>query len=379
MTRATTTMHQPAYPAAWAAARKVHAHFTKLAEAASFASDAAVPDVETIEELIGAAFWASLRREEGYLPRISLAFVASEQAVAPLHFETPLPLAADALARLAPAVERPGIHLAVWGGGVDTLQVWGTTWAVPPHAVVIEVVGPGLLVIKHRQADGSTKFVNVAVLEGNQVKVLDERVPGQPDCPKLVTSLFGFDSAAAWVDSSDVLVQFAISMRLHGRGGMLLVVPAESETWKESIVQPVAYAVRPIFGELASLMRDPASVSHEQLARAVEALAGLTAVDGATILTDRHELLAFGAKITRRKGHQSVERLLATEPVEGASPDIVHPGQLGGTRHLSAAQFVQDQRDAVALVASQDGRFTAFSWSPLKEMVQAHRLESLLM
>src|SRR5687768_12794626 len=32
-----------------------------------------MPDAETIEAVIEAAFWASLRREEGYTPRISLA------------------------------------------------------------------------------------------------------------------------------------------------------------------------------------------------------------------------------------------------------------------------------------------------------------------
>ena len=42
---------------------------------------ASVPDAETIEAIIDAAFWASLRREEGYVPRISLAFLSPEQAV----------------------------------------------------------------------------------------------------------------------------------------------------------------------------------------------------------------------------------------------------------------------------------------------------------
>ena len=57
---------------------------------------------------------------------------------------------------------------------------------------------------------------------------------------------------------------------------------------------------------------------------------------------------------------------------------MVHPSDLGGTRHLSAAQFVHDQRDAVALVASQDGRFTVFAWSPCENLVHAHRVEVLL-
>jgi DNA integrity scanning protein DisA with diadenylate cyclase activity len=58
---------------------------------------------------------------------------------------------------------------------------------------------------------------------------------------------------------------------------------------------------------------------------------------------------------------------------------LVHPAQFGGTRHLSAAQFAQDQRDAVALVASQDGRFTLFKWTPCENLVHAHRVDALLL
>ena len=54
------------------------------------------------------------------------------------------------------------------------------------------------------------------------------------------------------------------------------------------------------------------------------------------------------------------------------------PAHLGGTRHLFAAQFAHDQRNATALVASQDGQFTVFAWSSLKNMVHAHRLDALL-
>jgi len=96
-------------------------------------------------------------------------------------------------------------------------------------------------------------------------------------------------------------------------------------------------------------------------------------------MTRDYELLAFGAKIARRKGAPQVEQVSVTEPIEGGVPSTVTPAQLGGTRHLSAAQFVQDQRDALALVASQDGRFTVFAWSPCEEMVHAHRVETLLL
>ncbi len=108
-------------------------------------------------------------------------------------------------------------------------------------------------------------------------------------------------------------------------------------------------------------------------------MAGVTAVDGATVLTDRYDVLAFGAKIVRRRGAPVVEEVTVTEPIEGNTAAVVHPVQLGGTRHLSAAQFAHDQRDSVALVASQDGPFTVFAWSPCEGMVHAHRVETLLL
>ena len=73
-----------------------------------------------------------------------------------------------------------------------------------------------------------------------------------------------------------------------------------------------------------------------------------------------------------------MEQVVVTEPVLGSVSEIVHPTQLGGTRHLSAAQFAQDQPDSMALVASQDGRFTIFAWSPCQKMVHARRIEALL-
>ena len=113
--------------------------------------------------------------------------------------------------------------------------------------------------------------------------------------------------------------------------------------------------------------------------RAVDTVAGLTAVDGATVINDQYEVLAFGAKIRRPEGSPPVEQMVATEPIVEDRAVVVQPAQNGGTRHLSAAQFVQDQRDALALVASQDGRFTVFAWSPCELMVHAHRVDTLLL
>ena len=379
-------MPRETYAAARTVSPRVHAYFARrLAEAGGPSQEhlASLPEAETIEAVIDVAFWASLRREEGYMPRISLAFLSPDETVHPLLFERPLPLDPAALTRLAPAVERPGVHLGVWRDP-SGLCVWGTSRTIPKLCFVLEVAAPGLLVVKHHSGEEAGKFVNVAVLEGDQIKVVDERALNLPDCPALLTSLLGFDSPTSWAHSVNVLVQLAVSMRAHGRGGCLLVVPAGLEAWRESIVQPMPYAVSPAFCELAQLSQEVPEgkrrrVWQEELGRTIEGVAGLTAVDGAVVLTDRYELLGFGAKIVRRKGWAQVEQVKLTEPIEGTAALLAHPEQLGGTRHLSAAQFVHDQRDAVALVASQDGRFTIFEWSPCEATVRAHRIEALLL
>ena len=379
-------MKREPYAAARTVSPTVHAYFARrLAQARSEDREhlASLPPAGIVEAMIDAAFWASLRREEGYMPRISLAFLAPEESVHPLMFERTLALAAGALTRVAPAVERPGVHLGVWHNG-DELYVWGTTRTIPKYCFVLEVAAPGLLVVKHHSGQEAGKFVNVAVLEGDQIKVVDDHASSTPECQALVTSLLGFDSPASWAHSVNVLVRLAVSMRAHGRGGCFLVVPAGSDCWRESIVPPLAYAVSPPFPELARLSRETPrgarrAVVQEELERTVDWIAGLTAVDGAVVINDRHELLGFGAKIARRHNCAQVEQVTVTEPIQGAAAALVHPEELGGTRHLSAAQFVHDQRDAIALVASQDGRFTIFEWSPCEAMVHGHKVEVLLL
>ncbi|HYO79980.1 MAG TPA: hypothetical protein VES20_01155 [Bryobacteraceae bacterium] len=356
-------------------AAKVQEHYANL-EASGRDVQTIAPDASTVEEMIDAAFWASLRREEGYVPTISLALVSPDCSERPMMLDCPVPLLPDALSRLAPAVKQPGIHLGVshHAGG---LRVWGTTRSIPAFCFVLEVIAPGLLVVKHRRSDETGKFTNVAVVQGDEIKVLLQERSAAAETPELVQSLLGFNGVNSGHAKLNVLEQLATAMRAHRRGGALLVVPANNDTWRSSVVQPMRYAVSPAYCELTDLVAGDAT--QGRFRRAIDSIAGLTVVDGATVITDRYELLAFGVKIIRRDGWPQVTRVMVAEPVEGANATLVHPSTLGGTRHLSAAQFVQDQRDAIALVASQDERFTIFSWSASDDMLYAHRVESLLL
>src|SRR5688500_7792087 len=132
---------------------------------------ATLPTVSHIESMLRAGFWASLRREEGRSPRISMAFLSPAESNSPLRFQKRLPLTSEGLTRLAPAVERPGIHLGVWDDG-EGLHVWGACRTIPPLCLVLEVVEPGLLVVKHQRSEGLGKFANLAVIQGEQVRVV---------------------------------------------------------------------------------------------------------------------------------------------------------------------------------------------------------------
>ena len=166
-------------------------------------------------------------------------------------FEQPLPLSPPALAKVAPAVERAGIHLGVWPHDERPARL-GHGAPHPAHLLRAGGRRAGAAGGEAPPRRESGKFVNVAVLEGDQIKIVDEHgvePAGLPGAAHLAARL---RFAGSWVGSVNVLVQLAVSMRAHGRGGPLLVVPADAEDWHESIVQPMPYAVSPPFASSPS-------------------------------------------------------------------------------------------------------------------------------
>lgn len=378
-------LSEPSYLPARIVAAKIEAHLLRHLEVARQLDEqdlACVPSVSVIESIIDIGFWASLRREEGHPPKISIAFLPPDQAGKPLIFENKLRLTPKNLTKLAPAVEHPGIHLGVWYDD-DSLYVWGTTHAIPGICFVLEVIEPGLLVIKHRRTDGFGKFVNIAVLRGDEIKIIDEQNISLDNCPELIESLLDMPLPSAPGDSFNILVELATAMRAHNRGGLVLIVPPQSDQWQDSIIKPINYPVSPAYTAISDLLKQPKHQRNlawkQSLRNAIDIIGGFTAVDGATIITRDNDLLAFGAKIARAEVSIPVDKMIMTEPVTDGKPVYMHPAQNGGTRHLAAAQFVYDQRDAQAMVASVDGHFTLFAWSHQLNMVHAHRIDILLM
>jgi hypothetical protein len=81
-------------------------------------------------------------------------------------------------------------------------------------------------------------------------------------------------------------------------------------------------------------------------------LAGLTAVDGAMILTDRFRLVGFGAEVlTEARKTESVRA--ATSEFADKFTEV--PISAFGTRHRSAFRFCSSLEPSVAFIMSQDG------------------------
>ena len=142
------------YPAAAVVAPSVRDYFLRHQRATPSGSGhtAPVPDVAVLESLINTVFWASLRREEGFVPKLSLAYVPPADNAYSMRFEHPMPLSPQSLAKVAPVVERAGIHLGVWAED-GRLCAWGTTRSIPTLGLVLEIVEPALLVVKHHRGE----------------------------------------------------------------------------------------------------------------------------------------------------------------------------------------------------------------------------------
>jgi len=96
------------YPAAAVVAPRIRDYFLRhLAAVPAGGGEgmAPVPDVAVLESLINAAFWTSLRREEGFVPKMSLAFVPLADNGYSMRFEQPMPLTPITMAKVAPVVE----------------------------------------------------------------------------------------------------------------------------------------------------------------------------------------------------------------------------------------------------------------------------------
>ncbi len=87
-------------------------------------------------------------------------------------------------------------------------------------------------------------------------------------------------------------------------------------------------------------------------------VAGLTAVDGAVILTQRHELIGFGAVILGPSDKVEIARSLDSE----GDATVLESMDGVGMRHRAVYHLCNELHDAIAMIISQDGDVDVVKW-----------------
>jgi hypothetical protein len=374
------------------ALESVATHVQGLAERQGVAAGVA-PTAAELQMLIEESFWATIIPDEGRYPTFSILFSPREACTSAFPFE-PVPLSAQAIARLAPAVKSQVSRLGVTRSGDGRLQIWGV---VADRTTNLEIrgIGPGRVVIQlgwENLGAVTAQDARNLVESDPAIKVENRRGLGRPQAAAMFAAQF--ESARMSVGRRTlmglILLMVAESMRAQGNGGTIIIVPSEGSP----VLRAINLGNYRITGSQGKLLfellehftaklgdRDAMQVIPQDMEfkafdlylqgrltwvradirAAIDAVGQLTAIDGAVVLTEDLRMLSFGATIIQPPGTlERIQRRTFPDLRPGPPVDI---SRLGGTRKQSAARLlVNNGPDPVVLVASHDGPLFSGAW-----------------
>jgi len=311
-----------------------------------------------IAALVNALFWASITTEEGRPIRGIVSLCPPDHPHAS-SFEEPVAVSRESLVRLHTAL--PDTALAAYPGG-SGLRIWGYLHQWPFFEPTLRIIGPGALVVLGQHDTH-------AVLSEGRVRIPPKPV-GFFNLAQILETNLEVEEHNDRLRLTFALQLMMLAMQRHGHGGTIVMGPSTGDEWLNA-VRPSHVFVAPTTSHLCQLMKDIAALQaarvndgvdahRDTFRRALERTGQLTAVDGALVLREDLTVVGFGAKLVVDGSEFECARFDALI----SSPLAACPvSELGGTRHQSAARFVRQHPDCSALVSSQDGRMTLFSWS----------------
>lgn len=280
----------------------------------------------------------------------------------------------------------------------DRPLIWGFALPKPQNGWLVEIMGPGHIVVRN-----APSVEAVLLPDGKRILFPESTRLEDEWCDlvfwrKIFRNQTPFEFQTQFYDFLRVLSRAMIE---HRHGGTVVVVNPTDQTWRRAVEFTYKFS-RPeeYLYNLVSELREwqemwcrdqdrkrkakgekrheilyyPDSEQERRLHQALRLAGGLTAVDGAMVITTDLKILGYGAKLKTPAKQLKVREWLpyhhyASEPIR----------DIGGTRHRSAAQFVLQHPEATTFVASQDGRFTIFCCDEAGDEVLAHRVELLLL
>jgi hypothetical protein len=343
---------------------------------------------EQLSTMIETAFWAGLVPNEGRTTRVALA-IGGEDLPGATAFVTSCPYEESVIAKLAPAV--PVGHCLGVSVANGTLRIWGFAPAITArilNTVRIELAEPGTVRVD------VGPFRPYAVLDGRSNDII--AASGSDLAHYLYRRLRKafpeddiIETQATWRECL-ALAQLVRLILGDGHGGTVLLVPDSKGEWEKSL-KPFPFRFNVPNAILRDVIRkeledaddqgkalvelSQASLSEDVKNRimgglypinsdhrvAIEMIATFAKVDGAVVMTRDMQILGFGAKIAFQS-EQEVP-VCKFKPVPNAQEVLrLRLEDTGGMRHQSAARFVEAQRDAAAIVVSQDRHVSLMNW-----------------
>jgi hypothetical protein len=371
------------------------------------------PAPASLAEVLKVAYVASMQREEGRPLKFGIMLRKSNEPDEPefciARFEQPRPLGYREICHLAAATGQSSCFLAVelsdsgssiWGT-IDVGSAWAllqnaekTSGMILPDHLIIVATAPGTLkikfsefslyVVEHGIPARAKATCNVLkhgpvheFLRRPMRRVLEEAFHDRTDL--LNNDHFFLSYGKEYLR---FLARTLRDAEALGHGGTLIVIPEDQrnlainlmsikypiscfsfwpdlvryvrlifdsiEFWKQIDGMPEIDAL--LFSRWRTFLQDEEKLSQKLIDRS-RFLARLTQVDGAVVITERLDLLGFGAVIKDSPTSRPTARYCVGELGEESIP--LDPESFG-TRHRSAINLC-GQTNCLAFVLSQDG------------------------
>ncbi len=353
------------------------------------------PSQEELRALVETAFLAGLEREEGQPVSFSVTLYPKTLAIeegrldAVQVFDRIVPLTVHQLVKLASAFDAKAASLLVgplgdqdsgygiWGvifpdtlaDFLDSIPVWIQELSVSRlDALTVTAMKPGELVIS-RENSRIAEFVLGEVRPAAPTPFHSEALGGH--ILDAISDNDGFRrfEGRYWRPYSDILLRVLDDISNRGHGGTVIIVPeTRLDQCEQHFERRYGFQDRSRFevdSLLVSLLQARERKSEDEvnslrqarrkqaLRDRVSALAQLACIDGALILSNRLELLSFGALLTVSESEWQGEVVTGRYVPEGAGREF--DTLTVGSRHKSAIRFVGCCPDSVGFVISHDG------------------------
>lgn len=299
------------------------------------------------------------------------------------------------IVKLAPALLPGRRAIGVQADEREHLEIWGIL-PLPTPGLTVEAVGPGHIAVRFLGR-------NRMVLRSGETTIL--RNDHSDNLVLVVMALAEQEQelTMSMMIYAEALKKIIDTMVLQAHGGTLLLVPDRVE-WQSS-VKSIRYHCEPPYRELTeyvdkladqhlaetighndhrnSPFYDQLSLHMQSIRPTLDAIAQLTSVDGAAVLSEGLEVLAFGVMLQSEDRQTQVNAAVlelgryAEKSNDELEIRLVPLSRLGGARHHSAAEFCCSHRGTVAFVASQDGTLTVFGWQSRSDRLFAVRRAEL--